>query len=138
MPLIEGTARLKSIVGEYDFAIDGGALGSLTLRAAPPPGDLLGNDIPNGSVIEGGYIEVVTPPTSGGAGTVSVDTEAAGDTLAATAVSGAPWSTTGRKSITEAFTGATTVKTTARRNIAITIGAFALTAGKFRVVLFYR
>ena len=138
MPIIEGTARLKSIVAEYDFALDAGAIGALTLRAAPAPGDLLGNEIPNGAVIEGGYIEVVTPLTSGGAATVSVDTEAAGDMLTAAAVSGAPWSTGGRKSITPAFTGATTVKTTAKRNIAMTVAAATLTAGKFRVVLFYR
>ena len=35
-------------------------------------------------------------------------------------------------------TGATTVKTTVARNIVATITAGAVTAGKFRVVLFYR
>ena len=136
MPVIEGTTRLKEASGEYDFAVDGGAVGTITLRSAG--GAVIGNSIPNGSVITGGYIEVDTPLTSGGAATVAVTAEGAGDTLAAAAVSGAPWSTTGRKSIVQAFTGATTVKTTAARGMTMTIATAALTAGKFRVVVFYR
>ena len=136
MPVIEGTTRLKSAVGEYDFAVDGGAVSTITLRSAT--GDILGNDIPAGAVIEGGYIEVDTVLTSGGAPTVAVASEAAGDLQAAAAISGAPWSTTGRKSITPAFTGATTVKTTVRRSLAMTIATATLTAGKFRVVVWYR
>ena len=65
-------------------------------------------------------------------------TPLAADLQAAAAVSGAPWSSTGRKSIVPAGTGATTVKTPAKRNLALTIAAAALTAGKGRVVVFYR
>ncbi|MFC3986797.1 hypothetical protein [Streptosporangium jomthongense] len=136
MPVIEGTRGLKEARGEYDFAVDGGAVSTITLRSAP--GDSNGNDIPAGSVIVGGYIEVDTAVTSGGSATVGVNSEGAGDLLAATAVSGAPWSTTGRKAITPVFTAGTSVKTTARRNLAIAIATAALTAGKFRVVVFYR
>jgi hypothetical protein len=136
MPIIEGTADLKTGIGEYDVAVDGGAVGTITLRG--PAASSLGNDIPPGSVIEGGYIEVDTAVTSGGAATIAANSEAAGDLLAAAAVSGAPWSTTGRKSITPAFTGATTVKASVRRSLAITIAAAALTAGKFRVVVYYK
>jgi hypothetical protein len=136
MPQIEQTSGLKSAQGEYDFARDGGAVSTITLRAAP--GDGAGNEIPAGAVILGGYVEVDTELTSGGAATVAVNSQAAGDLIAAAAVSGAPWSTTGRKSVTPAFTGATTVKTTATRRLAITIATAALTAGKFRVVVFYR
>lgn len=135
-PVIEGTSGLKSAIGEYDFAVDGGAVGSITLRSAP--GDILGNEIPAGSVITGGYIEVDTAFTSGGAATVAVNSEGAGDLLAASAVSGAPWSTTGRKSIIPASTGATAVKATAKRNLVITVATAALTAGKGRVVVFYK
>jgi hypothetical protein len=53
-------------------------------------------------------------------------------------VSGAPWSTTGRKSVIPVFTGASTVKTTVARALSIAVAVQALTAGKFRVVLFYR
>lgn len=138
MPFIEGTGRLKSIKGEYDFAVDGGVISSITLRADAQ--DSLGNTIPNGAVIEGGYVEVDTLVTSAGGntGTIAINSEAAGDLVVAAAVSGAPWSTTGRKSIVPAFTGATTVKTTAARSLVATIAVQAITAGKFRVVIFYR
>jgi hypothetical protein len=126
---IEGTTRMKTVKGEYDFAVDGGAVSTITLR-----GD---NQVPAGSVVMGGFIEVDTAVTSGGAATLGVNLEAAGDILAATVVSGAPWSTTGRKSVIPVFTGATSVKTTVARSIAVTVAVAALTAGKFRVVLFY-
>src|SRR5207244_3522346 len=101
-----------------DFAVDGGAVSTITLRSGPT--DLVGSGIPNGSVIEGGYIEVDTA-LSGGTSTGAIQTEAAGDIQAAAATTGAPWSTTGRKSVTPAFTGATTVKTTAARSIQFVI-----------------
>jgi hypothetical protein len=129
MPILEGTGRLKTVRGEYDFAVDAGAISTITLR-----GD---NSIGAGAVILGGYIEVDTALTSGGAATVAVTSEGAGDLLAAAAVSGAPWSTTGRKSIIPVFTGVSTVKTTVVRSLAITIAVAALTAGKFRVVVVY-
>lgn len=131
MPRIEGTRGLKEWKGEYSFATDGGAVSTITLRSDDGP-------IPTGSVVEGGYIEVDTALTSGGAATVSVGVEAAADMQAAAAISGAPWSSTGRKSVVPAFTGATTVKTTAERNPSIAVATAALTAGIFRVVLFFR
>lgn len=129
MGILEGTGRLKTVRGEYDFAADAGAVSTITLR-----GD---NSIPAGAVILGGYLEVDTALTSGGAATVAVNSEGAGDLLAAAAVSGAPWSTTGRKSIIPVFTGVSTVKTTVVRSLTITIAVATLTAGKFRVVVVY-
>lgn len=128
---MEGTRGLKEWKGEYDFAVDGGAVSTITLRSDDV-------EIPNGSIIVGGLIEVDTALTSGGAPTVAVQAEAAGDIQAAAAISGAPWSSTGRKSVVPAFTGATSVKTTAARKPAIVIATATLTAGKFRVILFYR
>jgi len=137
MPVIEGTTRIKEASGEYDFAVDGGAVGTITLRSAG--GASLGNVIPTGSVIVGGYIEVDTAVTSGGAATLGANAESAGDLVGSgSVVSAAPWSSTGRKSITPAFTGATGVKTTAVRNLTVSVGVATLTAGKFRVVVFYR
>lgn len=136
MPIIEGTTGFKEASGEYDFVVDGGAVSTITLRSAG--GASLGNTLPAGSVVTGGYIEVDTALTSGGSATVAVSVESAGDLQAAAAFSGAPWSTTGRKSVTPAFTGATGVKTTVARSVTITIATAALTAGKFRVVLYYR
>lgn len=136
MSVMPGTYALKTAVGEYDFAVDGGAVSTITLRAAP--GYSVGNTIPSGSVIVGGYLEVDTALDSGGAATVAVNSEGAGDLVAAAAFDGAPWSTTGRKDLVPDFTGSATVKTTAQRSLAITIAAAALTAGKFRVVVHYR
>lgn len=138
MPVMEGTRGLKSAQGEYDFAVDGGAVGTITLRSAP--GDSNGGEIPIGAVILGGYIEVDTIVTSasGNTGTIAVNSEGAADLQAAAVTSGAPWSTTGRKNVIPAFTGASSIKTTARRNLAITVAVAALTAGKFRVVVFYK
>jgi hypothetical protein len=131
MPKLGGTEGIKECVGEYDFAKDGGAIGTLVMRSDD-------GAIPNGSVVLGGYIEVDTPVTSGGAATIAGQIESAGDLQAAAAVSGAPWSTTGRKSIVPVFTGASSVKTTAERNLTIVIAAATLTAGKFRIVALYR
>lgn len=129
MTIMAGTYNIKRYKGEYDFAVDGGATGTLTLRS---------NDgaIPTGSYILGGLIEVDTIVTGVGA-SIAVQAEAAGDIQATAAISGAPWSTTGRKSVIPVFTGATSVKTTADRSPAIVISAAVLTAGKFRVILFY-
>ena len=126
MPIIEGTTRVKSVQADYDFAVDGGAASTITLR-----GD---NTIPAGSVITGGYIDVETACASA-TGTIAIQAEGAGDILAATAQAGL---TTGRKSVVPASTGATSVKTTAERNLKIVIATAAFTAGKFRVVLFYK
>ena len=136
MGVIEGTTEVKTAVGEYDFAVDGGAAGAITLRSAA--GDIIGNALPAGSVVLSGYIEVDTALTSGGSATVSVGIEGAADLLAATAFGSAPWSSTGRKSVTPAGTGATSVKTTVTRSLAVTVAVAALTGGKFRVVVLYR
>lgn len=138
MSVISGTTNLKSAQGEYDFAVDGGAVSTITLRQGG--GNTLPNLIPAGAIILEGWIEVDTIVTtaSGNTGTVAVNSEGAGDLLAAAVTSGTPWSTTGRKSIIPVSTGATTVKTTVNRSLAITVATAAITAGKFRVVVYYR
>jgi hypothetical protein len=123
----EGTGT-KWMRGRYDFAVDGGAIGTITISA---------ENIPANAIILGGVVEVDTAVTSGGAGTLAIQVEAAGDIVAAAAVSGAPWSTTGRKSVIPAFTGATTVKTTVARSIQVVIAAATLTAGVVDVLLAY-
>lgn len=116
--------------GRYDFAVDGGAVSTIAITAGTP--------IPSGAVIVGGYVDVTTPLTSGGAATIACQVEAANDILTAVAV--ASW-TAGRKNIlpapaSGALTATTAVKTTADRNISIVIAAAALTAGVFDVVLY--
>lgn len=138
MPLIESaptegvtSTRLKVARGDYSFAVDGGAQGTIALMG--------GTLIPSGAIIVGGFVEVTTALTSGGAATIACQVNAANDILTAVAV--ASW-TTGRKNIlpamtTGALTASTSVKTTAARDISIVIAAADLTAGAFKVVLFY-
>jgi hypothetical protein len=135
MPVIEGTRKVgagtgggrKSAVGVYDFAVDGGAVGDITLR---------GDTIPSGAVLLDAYVKVTTALTSGGSATVALKVEGAADVNNADAIDGAPWSTTGAK---RADFGATTapVTTTAARSIKATVGTAALTAGAFTVVVEY-
>lgn len=132
MPYKGGFAQgsgLKVVRGRYDFTVDGGAIGTIDLMVRA--------DIPSGAIVLGGYVEVTVAPTSGGSATVAVQVEGAGDTVGAAVVSGAPWSTTGRKSVIPVFTGASTLKTTAARKIQAVVAVAALTAGAFDVVLFY-
>lgn len=137
MPIIEGAraanegvsyGAIKTARGDYSFAVDGGAVSTIALMGT--------TGIPSGSIILGGFMEVTTAVVGAGA-SAGIQIEAGGDTVAVAAVSGAPWSTTGRKSIIPAFTGATTLKTTAARDISLVISAAVLTAGVFSVVVFY-
>jgi len=133
MPVIEGTTRLKTVQAEYDFTVDGGAVGTITLRSVPG-GDTQGNTLPAGSVITGGYVDVEVAALSA-TGTIALTAEGAGDIVAA--VGQASW-TTGRKAVIPAGTGTTSVKTTVVRSVTMTIATAVFTAGKFRVVLFYK
>jgi hypothetical protein len=113
----------------YDFAVDGGVIGNINLLGS--------TDIPVGAVILRALLDVITPPTSAGStATIALTVESAGDLQAAAVVSGAPWSTVGRKSLTPQ-TPATSVKTTAARDIVAAIAVQNLTAGKFTVLLEY-
>lgn len=130
-PDVEGgyAGNLKIARADYDFAVDAGAVGTLALLGA--------TDVPSGAIILGGVLKVVTVPTSGGGATMAIQVEAANDIVTAAAIAGAPWSTTGRKSVIPVFTGATSVETTAARDISLVIGTAALTAGKFTLFLVY-
>lgn len=130
MPM-EGTRVLKSYSGEYDFTRDGGATSTIVLRSDDGP-------IPSGSYIVSGVLDVQTLFTTGTAATAALTVEGANDIVSATVVSGAPYSTTGNKSIIPVGTGATAVKTTATRAPSIVIGTGTVTAGKLRLVLLYR
>lgn len=127
MSIMEGTRAPKTWVGEYDFAVDGGAVGSITLRSNDGP-------LPIGAVITSGYIDVQTACLSA-TGTMALAAESAGDLLAAVGQAGV---TAGRKSIVPVATGATAIKLTAARNPALAIATAAFTAGKFTLVLYYR
>lgn len=132
MAIIEGTHKLgtglytgraKPAVARYDFAVDGGATGAVTLR---------GDTIPSGAIIVDALLDIETACASA-TGTMAIGTEGAADILSATGQAGL---TAGAKRATLTATS-TPVKTTARRNITLTIATAAFTAGKFTAVVWF-
>jgi hypothetical protein len=100
-----------------------------------------GVTLPINAVTIGGFVEVNTVFHSEGAdaGTIAIHVEGADDIIAATAVSGAPYSSIGLKAIvpksnTPESTG---IKCTAAREITCTVAGQALTAGKLTGFLHY-
>lgn len=137
MPIIEsrrldeggGFGAVKLARGDYSFAVEGGAVSTIALTGS--------SVLPAGAVILAAYIEVVTAPTSGGAATITVQAENAGDVQAAAAISGAPWSTLGMKLSSARTRAAVPLKLTAPSDISIVVATAALTAGVFRVYVEY-
>lgn len=133
MATIAGTRDIKVYRGEYSFAIDGGAIGAIPLRA----GAGSTGPIPAGSVILEAFLDVTTLFTTGTAATLALSVEGANDLVSATVVSGAPYSTTGIKATIPVFTAATMIKTTAERAPTGTIAVGTITAGVLALVIFY-
>lgn len=120
--LISGErVQTRHSVGYYDFAVDGGAVGNIALR---------GDQIPAGAYILGYKLVVDTALTSGGAATAGLGATANSDLVAATLVSGAPWSTTGSKAEVR---GQTAIGDDTA--LQLTVAVAALTAGAFRVIV---
>lgn len=142
MPVISGGKVIEgarpravrpSAIFEYDFAVDGGAVGTIPLRQVASN---IGGSFVTGTEIVDSILDVLTPLTSGGAATAALQVEAAGDVVAAAVVTGAPWSTAGRKAGIP-VSAVTSLKTTAARTPSLVVATAALTAGKFRLVLEY-
>jgi len=113
---------------KYDFAVDGGAQGAITLA----PNTI----IPDNSLILGAYMNVIVAPTSGGAAEAALHVNAAGDLDAAGVISAAPWSTTGRKVLDHAL-GSAPIELTADRNVTLTITVADLPAGEVDILIAY-
>lgn len=122
--------RAVGRVFRYDFSVHGGAVG--TVQLTQPFGPL-----PDDFVIRDAWFDVITALASGGAATGALTSgEGANDLISATAVSGAPWSTTGRKQcIPDWATVADSIKTTEIRNPSLVIATADLTAGKFNLYM---
>ena len=127
-PAIEGSSFHGIAKFQYDFAVQGGTAGAITLS---------GDALPPGAVIYGGVIDVITALGSAGAATAALSIEGANDLVSATVVSGAPWSTTGIKAIVPVATAATSIKLTAARTLTLTVAIADLNAGKFNLFLVY-
>lgn len=121
----QGLAPKKSVAYfEYDFGRDGGAVGEIALR---------GNALPEGAVVDGGKIHVITPVTSTGAVTVELGIEDTDDVLESTLKAALILNAI---IATEAATTAI-LATTAGAGVTMTVGVAAITAGKFVVALEY-
>lgn len=114
----------------YDFAVDGGAIGVIT-----PIQTMI---VPNKAIVLGGFIDTVTPVTSGGAATISLGTSAGSGaaSLKAAVILGTEFGA-GIHALVPVFTAATMFKMTADGTLNMTVASFALTAGKFGVQLAY-
>lgn len=123
-----GMGENKVAIAVYDFAADGGTVGTITMR---------GDSIPSGAVIVDSLILVDTVLAGGTVtDTVQIGTEGAADIQSAAARNAAPWSTTGAKRGSMTATSAP-IKTTAKRSITLTINGTALTGGKVRALVTY-
>lgn len=118
------------------FTFDAGVVANRTI-AAHGTGVIL----PAHAIVVGGFIDVNTAFTSadGNAGTIAISVQAANDIQTAAAVSGAPYSTIGRKAIIpKANTPeSTSVKASTAKAITCTVAGQALTAGKLTGYLYY-
>lgn len=128
----DGHGMLRLARATYDFAEHGGDIGDIGL----------GVTLPEGAIVVGGLVDVVTTCTTEGAdaGTMAISVEGAGDIVAAIAVSDLtdPWDEGLQAIIPKANTPETTgIKCTADREITATIAVQKFTAGKFVVFLYY-
>ena len=117
-----------TVVGTYDFAEHGGAVGTITF----------GPDLPPGYYVDSAHYDVKTVPTSGGSATIALGFETIGATTvkAATAFDNAAYSSTGLKAASGpvAATPSTWLATdSAGKAFSITIATAALTGGKIAV-----
>ena len=107
----------------YDFAVDGGAVSTITLPLV----------IPDNAIITEAHVDVLTDPASGGSATIALGLNTTTDLLAATAIA----SVTGILNLLPgvADTPVAPLKLTAERQLQMTIGTAALTAGKVAIYL---
>lgn len=135
VPITQWTDNVGGKVSiDYDFAVQGGAIGDIAL-------DL---DIPTGVILYTGFIRVVTALASGGNATIALKVNSNADLLAATAF--ATINSAGSYRLLSGTVDASSasateplvrpsVTTTAARTLTLQVGAEPLTAGKLRIML---
>lgn len=100
-------------------------------------------DIPDNSIIIGGFIDVLTTFEGDGddSSTLAIHVEGANDIVTASPISGAPWSSVATVDIIPDMTGSAAVKCSAARDITATVAILAtdtiLTQGSCDIYLFY-
>ncbi len=135
-PTNDGLGVLRIVRGTYDFAVQGGAISTITLL--DDKGQAI--SIPDNAVIWDSCVDVTTTFTTAGAdaGTIAIQTNAADDIVVAVAVSdgGNPWDQ-GLQAGLPVGTVATAIKLTAARIPSILVGGQAVTAGALVLTLIY-
>ena len=116
--------RLGWAVFEYDFALHGGAVSTITV------GPKL---LPAGAIVMDGIIHVKTAPTSEGSATVALHLLSSEDILAATAI--ASLTLNSLHDTVPVGTAATMLRCTAATQLSVVIATAALTAGVIAVGL---
>lgn len=101
----------------YDFAVDGGAVGTINL----------GLMVPANVIVYDGFVLAQTAPTSGGLATVALRLNSGADTLGATAIGDLTLNSVTRITLTP--------RTTAETELKAVIATAALTAGKLLAYL---
>ena len=118
------------------FEFDAGVVANRTVAAHGT-----GVKIPANAIVTGGFVNVNTAFTSASTntGTIAISVEAANDIISAAAVSGAPYSTIGRKAIVpkSSTPESTSVLATVEREITCTVAVAALLTGKLTGYLNY-
>lgn len=121
----------KYAYGQYDFATDGGTIGTIALMAS--------GTIPDNSVILGAWYRVRTTATSAtDAATIALQIEAAGDLVTAIAISDGtnPWDAAGWVECSSHVEDSTTfIETTAAQALNLVIAVENLTAGVIDVLV---
>lgn len=131
MPAI-GLHQKQVATFEYDFDVDGGAIGAINLRGAGNGG---ANTIPDDAIICEVLTESIDAVTSAGAATIALGITGNADAFeAATAISDNSYDTAGT---IDAKANELPLKTAAAVNVIATVADFALTAGKFHVHVEY-
>ena len=135
-PLASGDGEGLGVLRVARFEFDAGIEANRTIDAHGT-----GVTLPIHSIVVGGFVDVNTKFDSDAtdAGTIAISVQGANDIISAAAVSGAPYSTVGRKAIVpKANTPeSTSVKCTAAREITCTVAVEALLSGKLTGYLYY-
>ena len=130
--MADGTGPRRDVFGvkrafrfDYDFAKDGGAVGSILLRCT--------EKLPANFVIATAIADVAVLVAGGGGATIAFQAEAANDVRVAATITTGGFDSIGRKALIPVGTAATTVKTTVPRTLTLVVAVAALTAGRFSV-----
>ncbi len=122
---------LHTLRAKYDFAVQGGATGAVTLLDVSTGQAAV---LPKGAIVRDCIIDVITPATTSAAGTLALSTgKSAADLRTATAAA----SVTGLLACVPVGTAATAIKMTADSTMVGDIATGALTAGKLYVIIQY-